>query len=164
MTKLGSDAALAVLGPELLALLPTLFSTDVEDSVRGLKAFVRLCFNREPEPSDLYCMLGYNALVPPHVRQGMLSRTLDNDDVLAGLSVPVLITHGEEDRVVLRAAAERHSEMIPHARMSYYPGVGHAPFWEDAERFNRELRDFAGRVRTGWSAAVGTVRELEFKV
>ncbi len=148
-TKLGSEAALAVIGPEFLALVPSFFSTDAEESVRGLEAFVRLCVYGDPEPRDLYFMLGYNAVVPPHVRQGLLSRPLDNDDVLARLSIPVLITHGEEDRVVLRAAADHHAGTIPHARTSYYPVVGHAPFWEDAERFNRELRDFAGQVSAG---------------
>ncbi len=149
-TKLGSEAALAVIGPEFLALVPAFVSTDAEESVRGLDAFVRLCVHGEPEPRDHYFMLGYNAVVPPHVRQGLLSRALvDNDDVLARLSVPVLITHGEEDRVVLRAAANQHAGTIPHARTSSYPGVGHALFWEDAERFNRELRHFAGQVRTG---------------
>ena len=151
-TKLGSEAALAVIGPEFLALVPAFYSTDAEESVRGLEAFVRLCVRGEPEPRDLYFMLGYNAVVPPHVRQGLLSRALDNDDVLTRLSVPVLITHGEEDRVVLRAAAEQHAGTIRHARTSYYPGVGHATFWEDAERFNRELRDFAGQVSAGGPA------------
>ncbi len=148
-TKLGSEAALAVIGPDFLALVPGFFSTDAEESVRGLEALVRLCVSGEPEPRDLYFMLGYNAVVPPHVRQGLLSRALDNDDVLVRLSIPVLITHGEEDRVVLRAAADQHAGTIPHARTSYYPGVGHALFWEDAERFNRELREFAGQVRAG---------------
>jgi pimeloyl-ACP methyl ester carboxylesterase len=148
-TKLGSEAALAVIGPDFLALVPAFFSTDAEESVRGLEAFVRLCVHGEPAPQDLYFMLGYNAVVPPHVRQGLLSRALDNDDVLARLSRPVLIAHAEADRVVLRAAAEQHARTIPHARTSYYPGVGHALFWEDAERFNRELREFAGQVRTG---------------
>ena len=31
----------------------------------------------------------------------------------------------------------------PGARLSVYPGIGHSPFWEDAERFNRELAEFA---------------------
>jgi pimeloyl-ACP methyl ester carboxylesterase len=38
-TKLGSEAVLAVIGPEFLALVPTFFSTDVEESVGGLEAF-----------------------------------------------------------------------------------------------------------------------------
>ena len=151
-TKLGSEAALAVVGPEFLALVPAFCSTDAEESVRGLEAFVRLCVHGEPDPRDLYVVLGYNAVVPPHVRQGLLSRALDNDDVLARLSHPVLITHGVEDRVVLRAAAAKHAGSIPHARTSSYPGVGHAPFWEDAERFNRELRELAGEVSAGGPA------------
>jgi non-heme chloroperoxidase len=117
--------------------------------VGGLEAFVRLCIGAEPKPADLYFMLGYNVIVPPHVRLAMLSRVLDYDDVLARLSLPVLITQGEEDRVVLPAAADQHARTIPHARTSTYPGVGHMPFWEDAARFNRELRDFAVQARIG---------------
>ena len=29
-----------------------------------------------------------------------------------------------------------------HARLSLYPNVGHAPFWEAAPRFNEELKEF----------------------
>ena len=31
---------------------------------------------------------------------------------------------------------------IPGARLSVYPGIGHAPFYEDAPRFNTELAAF----------------------
>jgi pimeloyl-ACP methyl ester carboxylesterase len=36
VTKLGSDEAMSVLTPEFLSLIPELFSTDTETSVRGL--------------------------------------------------------------------------------------------------------------------------------
>jgi pimeloyl-ACP methyl ester carboxylesterase len=42
--------------------------------------------------------------------------------------------------------ADHHARTVPHARTSYYPGVGHAPFWEDPDRFNAELRAFAASV------------------
>jgi len=32
---------------------------------------------------------------------------------------------------------------LPHGRMSEYPGVGHAPFLEEPDRFNAELAAFA---------------------
>lgn len=73
----------------------------------------------------------------------MLSRTLDNDDLLPGIGKPVLITHAENDEIVLRAAAEQHGAVIAQARTSFYPHVGHALFWEASERFNRELQAFA---------------------
>ncbi len=148
-TKLGSEAALTVIGADFLALVPGFFSTDAEESVRALEAFMRLCVHGDPAARDLYFFLGYNVVVPPHVRQGLLSRAVDNDDVLGRLRVPVLITHGAEDRVVLLAAAEHHAAVIPHGQLSSHPGVGHAVFWLDADRFNRALRDFAGQVRGG---------------
>jgi len=54
----------------------------------------------------------------------------------------VLLTHGEKDALVLREMAEYHKARIPHAQVSFYPGVGHSPFWENTERFNAELRSF----------------------
>ena len=32
--------------------------------------------------------------------------------------------------------------MIPGAKLSIYEGIGHAPFYEDAARFNAELAAF----------------------
>ena len=45
----------------------------------------------------------------------------------------VLITHGVEDAVVLMRMGQHNAEKIKHAQTSYYPNVGHAPFWEDAD-------------------------------
>ena len=143
VTKLGSDEALAVIGAGLLTIAPGLFSNDVQESVRALQAFIRMCVYAEPTLADFYFFLGYNTIVPPNVRQGLFSRTLNNDDLLPRIQRPVLITHGEEDALVLLEAPRQHAAAMPHAQMSWYPQVGHAPFWENATRFNRELREFA---------------------
>jgi pimeloyl-ACP methyl ester carboxylesterase len=143
VTKLGTDAALAVIGPDLRANVEGLFSIDIEESVRTIQTFLRLCVYEEPSPRDFYFFLGYNMIVPPYVRQGLFSRSLENDDLLPRIRKPVLITHGEKDALVLSTAAQQHAAAIRQARTSFYPNVGHAPFWEDAPRFNRELRAFA---------------------
>lgn len=142
VSRLGSDAALAVIGPEFLQLVPGLFSTDAEESVQALATFLRLCAYEEASPHDFFFALGYNAVVPPSVRQSLFSRQLENEDVLSGLRKPVLITHGEQDAVVLLEAAKQHTALIPHAKTAYYPNIGHSPFWEDAPRFNQDLREF----------------------
>jgi pimeloyl-ACP methyl ester carboxylesterase len=42
----------------------------------------------------------------------------------------------------------RHTAaIIPGARYSEYQNIGHAPFWEDAPRFNRELAELARSAR-----------------
>lgn len=131
------------IGKPFLDIAPGFFSTDVEESVTSLTAFMRLCVHAEPDPREFYFFLGYNTIVPPHVRQGLFSRQLENDDLLPRIRKPVLITHGERDAIVRPAVAEQHAKAMPHAQKSLYPNVGHAPFWEDAPRFNRELRAFA---------------------
>jgi len=147
ITKLGSAAALAVLTPELLALVPSVFSTDAVTSVSTLDSLIRLCFVRLPSPAELYTMLGYNASVPPFVRQALFSRTLDNDDLLPTIRKPVLITHGALDAVVRPSIVEQHRRLVPHAEIHVMADAGHAPFHDDSSAFNRRLSAFADDVR-----------------
>jgi non-heme chloroperoxidase len=143
VTKLGSDAAVAVLTPEFLGLVPAFFSTDTETSVRGLEGLLALCFSKERSAAEHYLMLGYNVSAPPYVRQGLFSRSFDNDDLLPKIRKPVLITHGALDAIVKRAAVEQHKAAMPHAQVQIMPNAGHGAFWDDAPGFNERLRAFA---------------------
>ena len=98
LSRLGGDEALSVLSSGLLNLVPGLFATEVADSVGSLQSLLRLCFVQQPSAEDLYMMLGYNVSVPPHVRQSLFSRMLDNDDLLVRIRKPVLVLHGAEAR------------------------------------------------------------------
>jgi non-heme chloroperoxidase len=145
ITKLGSEAALSVLSPEFLSLVPGFFATEAEASLHSLESLLRLCFVREPAAEDLYSMLGYNLSVPAYVRQGLLSRSVDNDDLLPTLRKPVLVVHGDEDAVVAPTVVEQHKAGVAHAEVRVMPHAGHAPFWEQAEHFNACLRHFCAR-------------------
>lgn len=146
-TDINAEIAPQILGAGFLGLLPGFFSTDVEESVSSLLTFIRMCSETEM-PWNEFCMtLGYNALVPPHVRQGLLSRTIDNDDVLKGVTVPVMITQGERDRIVNPAVAQEIAASIKSSRISTYRNAGHAVFLDDVRRFNDELRRFAASTR-----------------
>ena len=142
ISKLGTEDAMAVIGEDFTELVPGFESTDVGESVETLDAFVRRCVHGDIDPRDRYYLLGFNAAVPPYVREGLHSRTVTHDDDLRAIDVPTLITHGEEDTIVLPAAAEEHADLIDTAETSWYPDVGHSPFREAPERFNRELREF----------------------
>ena len=72
----------------------------------------------------------------------MGSRATPYEATLKRLQVPVLVTHGEEDKVVLAAVGRYTLKTVPGAKGSFYPGIGHSPFWEDTERFNEELTEF----------------------
>jgi non-heme chloroperoxidase len=141
VTKLGSDAAMSLIKPAFLNFVPGLFATDVEESVRTFESFLPTCFNQALSASDLYLMLGYNVSVPPHVRQAMLSRVIDNDDLLPRIRKPALITQGPNDPFLRPENADQLKAVIAHAQI-HVPNTGHTPFWEDAAAFNQRLRAF----------------------
>jgi pimeloyl-ACP methyl ester carboxylesterase len=154
VTKLGSEEAVAVLTPEFLGLVPGFFSTVTEESVSSLRSLLHLCFRPEPLDEDMYLMLGFNMTVPPYVRQGLLSRSVDNDDLLPQIRKPVLITHSSDDAVVKPAVVDQHRAGIAHAQIDMIESAGHAVFWNDAPAFNRSLREFCEGL--GQTATAGT--------
>lgn len=109
-------------------------------------AFLRNCFNEEPDPDDFALAIGFNMMLPQHVRraiQGWATSPDASATALRAITVPTLITHGRLDRLVLPAAAQMTADHVPGSRLSWYDNAGHAPFYEDAPRFNRELAAFA---------------------
>jgi non-heme chloroperoxidase len=118
-------------------------ATQIEESVRSLQSLSRMCFVQQPSAADLYLMLGYNLSVPPYVRQALLSRSLDNDDLLPRIRKPVLITHGADDAIVKPAVVDHHKARMAHAQIHVMSNAGHAPFWDDAASFNRRVRSFS---------------------
>jgi pimeloyl-ACP methyl ester carboxylesterase len=143
VTRLNVPQAEGMLSPEFHELVPGFFSTDVETSVTALVSLIRLSTAVELAPEQVWAMLGYNVIVPPHVREALSSRRLLNDDVLRSMQKPALITHGELDAIApVDTTARLHARLLPNARLSLYPDVGHAPYLEDSGRFNRELLAF----------------------
>jgi non-heme chloroperoxidase len=145
VSRLG-EPVMPFLGAEFLATLPGLFSENVDESTAALQRFVRLCTSAAPAHEDLYLAMGYNSVVPPRVRQALLSRDVNQDDVLARIQAPVLITHGLDDRIVLPAMSGHLAGLVRHATVSWYERVGHAPFLEDPARFDAELLRFAAAL------------------
>jgi pimeloyl-ACP methyl ester carboxylesterase len=143
ISKLGSEEAASVITPEFLGLLPGLFSTQAEESLRSLMQLLRICFFQEPSREELESMLEYNLNVPPYVRQALFSRSLDNDDILPTIRTPVLITQGAEDAIVKPAVIDQHKAVFARAHVHLMANAGHAAFWDDPVNFNRRLRVFA---------------------
>jgi pimeloyl-ACP methyl ester carboxylesterase len=127
---------------DFAAVAAGLFSEYVGESVAAMRRLIGLVFPSGLSPEETYLFLGWNMAVPPYVREGLLSRTLDRDAVVRKMKKPMLLTWGEEDVVVPPSMRDHLASLAPHAGVSDYPGVGHAPFWEASERFNRELRKF----------------------
>ena len=149
VSKLGSEAALSVLTPEFLANVPGLLSTDADESTRALETLLDLVFSSELTPQDRYEMLGWSVSVPSYVRQGLFARAFDNDDLLPTIRKPVLLTHSSAETIVRPSAMDEHLAAMPDAQVHWTRDAGHAPFFDEADAFNRRLRQFAVHVRSG---------------
>jgi len=123
--------------------------TDFAKSIRGNREFLRACFFKEPAQEEFETMLAYNASVPREIRRGFGRPASDTESVqrlLGSLALPVLISHGLEDQVILSELSRWLGTVIPNAKLSFFQESGHAPFFEEADRFNSELEVFAAQA------------------
>jgi len=134
------------LGPGMLANAGDACASDLATNIAAMRRFLAACTHRPLDQDELLTALSWNMVVPPAIRGALLAREIDGSDALAKVSVPVLVTHGKEDEIVLPSMAEHSLEVCPSATASWYDGVGHMPFWEAAARFDRELRELAGQT------------------
>jgi pimeloyl-ACP methyl ester carboxylesterase len=130
-------------GPGAPKALPDQLTLEAE--IDYTIAFLDACFGKKPSEAAFRRALGYNMRVPAAVRRaiaGWSTATPLTIDALRKVRVPVLISHGRQDTVVLPAAAEMTADTIAHARLSWFDDCGHSLFVEDAVRFNDELTAF----------------------
>jgi len=81
-----------------------------------------LMFDRAPDHSGL------------HRQRTAVAQLPDLRPRLADLTMPVALIHGRDDALIKPRGSERITELVPHAEMHLYPGMGHevAPaLWED---------------------------------
>ena len=145
--KLGEAAFGMLIGPGFLDHFADATADDLPTNIRGMRAFLKACVAKPLSPDDFETALCWNMAVPARIRANLASREIDGDDVLRALTVPVLVTHGRADSVVLPAMAEHVLATCPVAEPSWYEGVGHAPHLEEPERLNRELAGLTRCVR-----------------
>lgn len=72
---------------------------------------------------------------------------VDQRELLAALEVPILSFVGTEDGFVAPDICRWPGEHCRDARLMEYPGVGHAPFLEVTEQYNRDLLSFLADIR-----------------
>jgi non-heme chloroperoxidase len=85
---------------------------------------------------------------------GLLEADLTPD--LTRITAPTLIVWGERDDMALRVEQEILLRSIPNVRFLIFEGAGHAPHWEEPERFASVVADFVNdgsgsysRLRSG---------------
>jgi non-heme chloroperoxidase len=145
--KLGEAAFGTLIGPGFMDHFAGATADDLPTNIRAMRAFLTACSATPWAAEDFETALGTSVVVPPRVRLNLAARTIDTDDLLRTLDVPLLVTHGLRETVVLPAMAEHVLATCPTAEASWYEGVGHVPHIEAPARFNRELAELTRRVR-----------------
>lgn len=140
---MGVEKAPGMLGSEFIETLPGLCSENLDDNMSAVRKLLRLIFERQPPQDEFEELIASNMITPPVARKGMVSRVIERDAVMQALKIPVLVTEGEKDRVVLSSHTKHLLSCIPHAQASFYAGVDHSPHMEEPGRFNSELALFA---------------------
>lgn len=118
-------------------------------------AFLRACYAKQPDGRDFITAVAFNFMITAEVRDGIGGWSTDAAlvrEAFARITVPTLVTHGGRDALILPLAAEMTAAAIKGATVSLYDDCGHAPFYEDAPRYNRELAAF---VSDAWRRANG---------
>jgi non-heme chloroperoxidase len=145
--KLGETAFGTLIGSGFLDHFVAATADDLPTNIGAMRSFVRVCASKPLSADDFETALCWNVSVPARVRANLAAREIDCDDVLRDLAVPLLVTQGRADTVVLPAMAEHVLATCPTAEASWYEDGAHLPHLEDAERFNRELAELTRRVR-----------------
>jgi len=117
---------------------------EMKDIAEILRLHTELVFS-EPEMQELRERTIRSRLSLP--RETILSffdpdPTKDVLPLLAGISTPVLVTHGREDRVIAFAAAEEIAASLPNARLYAFERKGHLPIFTATTEFCNVVRRF----------------------
>jgi non-heme chloroperoxidase len=142
VVKMGEEAFGTFIGPGFLEHFADATADDLPTNIRAVRSFVCACATKPLSAEEFETALSWNIVVPARIRANLAAREIDDDDVLQGLEVPLLVTQGRVDAVVLPAMAEHILAICPTAEASWYDGIGHLPHLQEPERFNRELAEF----------------------
>ncbi len=137
------------LGPGLLENAQDMCALDLATNIAAIRRFLHACTVQPLDEDEWTTALCWNMVVPPDVRGALIAREIDGDDALASVAVPVLVSHGRDDAIVLPSMADHMLEVCKPAVASWYDEVGHMPFWEAAGRFDRELEEFTRASQGG---------------
>ena len=125
------------------AIYRDLVSPDLKTHLDTVRDFLALCFRTRPDGATFERLLANAAMASWDMQHAVMSMTVDAAQGMGQARVPVLLLYGEHDALVhARPAIARALQLNPRVRSLLYAESGHAPFIEEATRFNRDLAAF----------------------
>jgi pimeloyl-ACP methyl ester esterase len=92
-------------------------------------------------------VMGGRSPDPDTARQSLeILSVADLRDGLPLIDRPVLLIHGEFDKICPASASAYMADRLPMGELKVMQGCGHAPFMTQPEQFNGLLREFLARV------------------
>lgn len=144
------NAALITSHPDVYAGLA---SEDLKTHLDAVRTFLALCFNARPDSATFELLLSNAAMASWPMTRATPSMTVAVAEGLPKARVPVLMVYGEKDELVqVQPSIVRARQLNPRIQTKLYENSGHAPFLEEAARFNRDLVQF---MDTSVTAAQG---------
>ncbi|HEF5874844.1 TPA: alpha/beta hydrolase [Burkholderia cenocepacia] len=116
---------------------------DLKTHLDGERTFVGLCFNRRPDAATFERLLANAAMASWDMQKATPTMSVFAAEGLGHARVPLLFIYGGRDALVdTPATLARAAELNARVVSQVYSESGHAPFIEEAERFNRDLAAF----------------------
>lgn len=138
------------LTPDLIPAHPQVYSAMTAERLGthldGERAFLRLCFYQQPDRVTFERLLANAALAAWPMQRAVPTMTIPLEQGLKNVRAPLLFIYGRHDALVNpQASLARARSVNPRIESQIYDNSGHAPFIEEAPRFNRQLAAFAAR-------------------
>ncbi|MBT4740695.1 MAG: alpha/beta hydrolase [Rhodospirillaceae bacterium] len=118
-------------------------SPDIEENMASVKFAVPLLTETNLGDAWRQDAMMVTMMTPSYVRRALAGRKIDNKDLTGPLSdISFLLSYGAKDGSVTDPMSEKFRSIYRQTITSKYDGIGHSPFAEESERFNRELFEF----------------------
>lgn len=142
------------LKPELITPHPEVYaglaSQDLRTHLDTVRTFLALCFQTQPDRATFERLLSNAATASWLMTRTVPSMTVQAEQGLPKAKVPVLLIYGGKDDLVRpEASITRAKSLNGQVKSKIYDNSGHAPFLEEATRFNKDLADFTASTQGG---------------
>ncbi len=111
------------------------------------KGFLQSIFAEPPRSETIDEMYAETMKTPTEVAVASMTDMTYADlrPALEKVTVPALLLYGEQSKLFPGDLGGWLQEQIPGSKLVRFEESGHCPFWEEPEKFNREVADFVGQ-------------------